>query len=79
MHADNGAGPVPDRGFEFRETVNYTVGGIIALGLIGWLVDIILLRTGWIWIAGAVLGAGLGYYLARQHRKARARDDRNTP
>jgi positive regulator of sigma E activity len=48
------------------------------------LVDIILLRTGWIWIAGAVLGAGLGYYLARQHRKARAsgrgtRDDRNTP
>ncbi|MFB0833227.1 hypothetical protein ACX8Z9_00445 [Arthrobacter halodurans] len=54
-----------------REFVNYTVGGILAWGLIGWGLDY-LLQTRWIWIAGAVLGAGAGFYLAHLHRKARA-------
>lgn len=55
----------------FRENFNYIVGGIIAWGLIGWLLDF-LLDTRWIWIVGAVLGAAAGYYLAFLHRKERA-------
>lgn len=55
----------------FRENVNYIVGGIIAWGLIGWLLDF-LLHARWIWLAGALLGAAAGYYLAVLHRKDRA-------
>jgi len=48
----------------------YIIGGILAWGLIGWGLDS-LLSTRWLWIAGAVLGAGGGYYLARQHKLTR--------
>lgn len=65
-------GTPPEAGMSrFRENVNYIVGGIIAWGLIGWLLDF-LLDTRWIWIAGAALGAAAGYYLAFLHRKDRA-------
>lgn len=55
----------------FRENFNYIVGGIIAWGLIGWLLDF-LLHQSWIWMVGALLGAVAGYYLAFLHRKERA-------
>ncbi|NKX54558.1 hypothetical protein [Arthrobacter mobilis] len=50
--------------------LTYVLGGILAWGLIGWGVDS-LLSTRWLWIAGAILGAGGGYYLARQHKLTR--------
>lgn len=55
----------------FRENFNYIVGGIIAWGLIGWLLDF-LLHQNWIWMVGALLGAVAGYYLAFLHRRERA-------
>ncbi|MEE1620850.1 AtpZ/AtpI family protein [Zafaria sp. Z1313] len=61
----------PVNGSWTREYINYILGGIIAFGLIGWGLDY-LLHAHWIMIAGAVLGAGSGFYLAHQHRKAHA-------
>lgn len=66
----NGDSPTPEIS-RFRENFNYIVGGIIAWGLIGWLLDF-LLHQRWIWIAGALLGAAAGYYLAFLHRRERA-------
>ncbi|MGJ9402498.1 AtpZ/AtpI family protein [Arthrobacter sp. KK5.5] len=70
MSAENGPIGESRKWPRFREFLNYTVGGILAWGLIGWILDY-LLDTRWIWIFGAILGAGAGYYLAHQHRKAR--------
>lgn len=55
--------------------LTYVIGGILAWGLIGWGLDS-LLSTRWLWIAGAILGAGGGYYLARQHKLTRPRRNR---
>ena len=58
-------------GYQGGNTVlTYIVGGIIAWGLIGWGLDY-LLNTRWLFIVGAVLGAGGGYYLARKHKLTR--------
>ncbi|WP_150110048.1 AtpZ/AtpI family protein [Crystallibacter crystallopoietes] len=51
--------------------LTYIIGGIIAWGLIGWGLDY-LLNTRWLFIVGAVLGAGGGYYLARKHNLTRS-------
>ncbi|WP_372699491.1 hypothetical protein [Arthrobacter sp. JSM 101049] len=71
MSHDGTNGSRPAEISRFRENFNYIVGGIIAWGLIGWLLDF-LLDTRWIWIVGALLGAVAGYYLAFLHRKDRA-------
>jgi hypothetical protein len=69
-------GRTGEPGYTGGNTVTtYIIGGIIAWGLIGWGLDS-LLSTRWLWIAGAVLGAGGGYYLARQHKLTR-RSGRN--
>lgn len=76
MSQDRAPGSRPAEISRFRENFNYIVGGIIAWGLIGWLLDF-LLDTRWIWIVGALLGAVAGYYLAFLHRRDRAsRPDR---
>lgn len=71
MSEPTGGNPQPQGISPFRENFNYIVGGIIAWGLIGWLLDF-LLHARWIWLAGALLGAAAGYYLAVLHRKDRA-------
>jgi F0F1-type ATP synthase assembly protein I len=59
-------------GYQGGNTVlTYIVGGIIAWGLIGWGLDY-LLNTRWLFIVGALLGAGGGYYLARKHNLTRS-------
>ncbi|WP_035767902.1 AtpZ/AtpI family protein [Arthrobacter castelli] len=45
---------------------SYIVGGIIVWTLIGWGLDN-LLGTSWIVLAGAILGAAGGFYLAYAH------------
>ncbi|GAA3682639.1 hypothetical protein GCM10023081_20810 [Arthrobacter ginkgonis] len=71
MGTENTEGPRA-AGMTWRRAVTtYVLGGILAWGLIGWGLDF-LLHTRWIWIVGAVLGAGGGYYLARLHRDDRA-------
>lgn len=45
---------------------SYIVGGIIVWTLIGWGLDN-LLGTRWIVLAGAILGAAGGFYLAYAH------------
>ena len=57
-----------------RETINYMIGGLIAWGLIGWGLDL-LLDTRWILFAGALLGATAGYFLASHHQRHRRRED----
>lgn len=81
------AEPSPDNPNGRREyqggntLATYIIGGIIAWGLIGWGLDF-LLNTRWLFIVGAVLGAGGGYYLARKHNLTRSpqrrRGDRGT-
>jgi ATP synthase protein I len=69
--ADRNPGQSGESGYTGGNTViTYLLGGIIAWGLIGWGLDL-LLSTRWFWIAGAILGAGGGYYLARQHKLTR--------
>jgi len=66
---NNGSGD--DSTYQGGNTVlTYIVGGIIAWGLIGWGLDY-LLDTRWLIFAGAVLGAGGGYYLACKHKLTR--------
>lgn len=68
-----GSGEPAGTGYTGANTViTYVIGGIIAWGLIGWGLDS-LLSTRWLWIAGAILGSGGGYYLARQHKLTRRR------
>jgi F0F1-type ATP synthase assembly protein I len=75
----SGQGPEPDAGRSGyaggNTLLTYVIGGITAWGLIGWGLDS-LLSTRWLWIAGAILGAGGGYYLARQHKLTRPRRNR---
>ena len=71
------AKPSGDRGNSGQEyqggntVLTYIIGGIIAWGLIGRGLDY-LLNTRWLFIVGAVLGAGGGYYLARKHNLTRS-------
>lgn len=64
-----GQGPNPAPA---REYVNYAVGGLMAWGLIGWGLDL-LLDTRWIVFLGALLGATAGLFLARHHVRHRRR------
>ena len=45
---------------------SYIIGGIIVWSLIGWGLDN-LWGTGWIVLAGALLGAAGGFYLSHMH------------
>lgn len=60
-----------------RESINYMIGGLIAWGLIGWGLDL-LLDTRWLLIVGALLGAIAGFFLARHHQRRRSREDTST-
>lgn len=46
---------------------SYVVGGILVWSLIGWGLDI-LFGSSWIVLAGALVGAAGGFYLAFAHR-----------
>lgn len=56
-----------------RETINYMIGGLIAWGLIGWGLDL-LLDTRWLLFVGALLGALAGFNLARYRQRRRSRE-----
>jgi len=73
MPADaSGSNGNRDQEYQGGNTVaTYIIGGIIAWGLIGWGLDF-LLNTRWLFIVGAVLGAGGGFYLARKHNLTRS-------
>ena len=49
---------------------SYIIGGILVWSLIGWGLDN-LLGTRWIVLAGALLGAGGGFYLSHMHNLTR--------
>jgi F0F1-type ATP synthase assembly protein I len=59
---------------------SYIAGGILVWSLIGWGLDN-LLGTRWIVLAGALLGAGGGFYLSHMHNLTRSHlsDPGNTP
>ncbi|RJU03053.1 hypothetical protein D6T65_02835 [Arthrobacter frigidicola] len=50
---------------------SYIAGGILVWSLIGWGLDN-LLGTRWIVLAGALLGAGGGFYLSHMHNLTRS-------
>ncbi len=57
---------------------SYVVGGILVWSLIGWGLDT-LLGTGWIVLAGALVGVAGGFYLSAMHNLFRAKDPDNGP
>ncbi|GAA1341440.1 AtpZ/AtpI family protein [Arthrobacter roseus] len=57
---------------------SYVVGGILVWSLIGWGLDS-LLGTGWIVLAGALVGVAGGFYLSAMHNLFRARDQDDGP
>lgn len=61
---------------EIREYITYLLGGIIAFGLVGWLVGLGL-HQGWIVFVGIGLGALGGLYLARAHQLERRKDHKD--
>lgn len=57
--------------------LSYIIGGILVWSLVGWWLDN-LLGTQWIALAGALIGAAGGLYLAHVHHLTRTAPDEGT-
>lgn len=60
-----------------REYITYIIGGILTLGLVGWILGMVLDRS-WIIFVGAGLGAIFGVYIAWRHQVDRQRAQQNS-